>query len=249
MILATAEGDLRFFSANGRRGPVLEGAKLGEAVIAWSQDSQRVVVAVIGQPAGLWNLDGTAGPKLAMPPNMGKFFGVAWSPDGKRLASASRDKTSKVFNAENGESLMTYSGHGDQVFDVGFSGDGKLVLTAGADKKIHAWNPDDGAKKGEIAGFGGEVLTLTTDADKIISGSAVKTVQQHRLEGFKQFKVYPGHTDAVFAVAYHPATGRIAAGSFSGQVRIWNAEDGAPVCEFIAAPGYAAPAEPAAAAK
>lgn len=164
--------------------------------------------------------------------------GVAWNPDGTRLASASRDKTSKVFNAENGESLMTYSGHGDQLFDVGFSGDGKLLLTAGADKKIHAWNPDDGKKAGEI-GFGGEVLALVTDADKIISGSADKTVQQHRLEGFKQFKSYPGHTDAVFCVAYHPGTGRIAAGSFSGEVRIWNAEDGAQICEFIAAPGYA----------
>jgi hypothetical protein len=173
---------------------------------------------------------------------------VAWNADGTRLASASRDKTSKVFNAANGESLMTYSGHGEQVFDVGFSGDGKLLLTAGADKKIHAWNPEDGAKKGEIAGFGGEVLSLVTHEDKIVSGSADKSVQQHRLEGFKQFKVYSGHTDAVFCVAYHPATGRIAAGSFAGDVRVWNAEDGAPVCDFIAAPGYA-PSAPAAAAK
>jgi dipeptidyl aminopeptidase/acylaminoacyl peptidase len=171
--------------------------------------------------------------------------GLAWNAEGTRLASASRDKTSKVFNAENGESLMTYSGHGDQLFDVAFSGDGKLVLTAGADKKIHAWNPEDGAKKGEI-GFGGEVQALASDADKILSGSADKTVQQHRLEGFKQFKDYPGHTDAVFSVAYHAGTGRLAAGSFSGEVRVWNAEDAAPLGEFIAAPGYA-PSDPMAA--
>jgi dipeptidyl aminopeptidase/acylaminoacyl peptidase len=172
---------------------------------------------------------------------------LAWSPDGAKLASASRDKTSKLFNAANGESLATYSGHGDQVFGVGFSGDGKLVLTAGADKKIHAWSPDDGAKKGEIAGFAGEVLALSTNADKIVSGSADKSVQQHRLEGFKQFKTYPGHGDAVYAVAFHPASGRIAAGSFSGEIRVWNAEDGAQVSQFIAAPGYAPPASPVAA--
>ena len=40
---------------------------------------------------------------------------------------------------------------------------------------------------------------------------------------------------------------RVAAGSFSGEVRIWNAEDGAPVASFIAAPGYVVP--PATAAK
>ncbi len=164
--------------------------------------------------------------------------GLAWSPDGARLASASRDKTSKLFNAANGESLMTYSGQGDQVFGVGFSPDGKLVYSAGGDKKIHAWNPDDGAKKGEIAGFGREVLGLVVIGDKIFSCSADKTVRQHRVEGLKPFKTYEGLTDAAFCVAFHPASGRVAAGSFAGEVRVWNAEDGALVTSFVAAPGY-----------
>ena len=170
---------------------------------------------------------------------------LTWSPDGTRLASASRDKTSKLFNAANGESLMTYSGQGDQVFGVAFNGDGKLIYTAGADKKIHIWNPDDGQKKGEVAGFGREVLGLVTSADKIFSCSADKTVQQHR-DGLKHFKTYAGHTDSVFSIAYHPGTQRVATGSFSGEVRIWNAEDGAAVSTFIAAPGYVPPAPVAA---
>ncbi len=174
--------------------------------------------------------------------------GLAWNPDGSRIASASRDKTSKLFNAANGESLMTYSGQGEQLFGVGFSGDGKLIFTAGADKKIHAWNPDDGAKKGEIAGFGREVFGLAMYQDKIFSACGDKTVQQHRVEGFKHFKTYAGHTDAVYSVAYHPDTGRVAAGSFSGDVRIWNADDGAAVATFTAAPGYT-PATPPVAAK
>src|SRR5262249_50760606 len=138
--------------------------------------------------------------------------GLAWNPDGTRLASASRDKTSKLFNAANGESLMTYSGQGDQVFGVAFSADGKLIFTAGADKKIHAWSPDDGAKKGEIAGFGREVLSVVTYQGKIFSCSADKIAYQHLAEGYKPFKTYSGHTDAVYCVAYHPSTGRLAAG-------------------------------------
>lgn len=163
---------------------------------------------------------------------------LAWSPDGAKLASASRDKTSKLFNAANGESLVTYSGHGEQLFGVGFAGDGKLVFSAGADKKVHAWNPEDAAKKGEWGGYGREVLALVTAADKIITGSADRSVRQHRVEGFKEFKKYDGMTDAVFAIAFHPSTGRVAAGSFAGEVRIWNAEDGTPIVSFIAAPGY-----------
>jgi WD40 repeat protein len=174
--------------------------------------------------------------------------GLCWNPDGTRLASGSRDKTSKLFNAANGESLMTYSGQGEQIFSVGFSGDGKLIFTAGADKKIHAWGPEDGAKKGEIAGFAREVLGLVTYQDKIFSCSADKSVQQHRVEGFKQVRAYAGHTDSVFSVAYHPGSGQVAAGSFSGEVRIWKAEDGALVSAFVAAPGYV-PAAAASAAK
>ncbi len=166
--------------------------------------------------------------------------GLSWSPDGAKLASASRDKTSKLFNAANGESLVTYSGHGDAVFDARFSGDGKLVFSAGADKKVHAWNPEDAAKKGELGGYAREVLSLAADADKIFSASADKSVRQHRAEGFKEFKKYDGPTDAVYVVAFHPATGRIAAGTFAGEVRVWNAEDGAAVTTFIAAPGYSA---------
>jgi WD40 repeat protein/mono/diheme cytochrome c family protein len=166
---------------------------------------------------------------------------LAWSADGKRLASASRDKTSKLFDATNGDSVVTYSGHGDAVFGVGFSSDGKLVFSAGADKAIHAWNPDDGAKKAQAGGFNREVLTLLTHEDKIFTGSADKSVQQHRGAELKHFKTYDGSSDAVFAVDYHPGTGRLAAGNFSGQVRVWNAEDGAEVSNFIAAPGYNPP--------
>ncbi len=168
--------------------------------------------------------------------------GLAWSPDGSKLVSASRDKTSKLFDAANGESLMTYSGHGDQVFDVAFSGDGKLIFSAGADKKIHAWNPDDGKKAGEVGGFGKEVLGVVAEGDKIFACSADTTVRQHRVEGFKHFKSYEGLSDAAYTLAFHPGTGRVASGSFAGEVQVWNAEDGSAVTSFIAAPGYTSPA-------
>ena len=204
-------------------------------------------VAVAGADRSIRVFDAASGSEeILIEDHADWVVGLAWNADGTRLASASRDKTSKLFNAENGESLMTYSGHGDAVFDAGFSPDGNLVLTAGADKSIHAWNPADGAKKGQIGGFGSQVLTLVTSGDKILSGSADKSVRQHRLEGFKEFKQYPGASDAVYCVAYHPVTGRLAASTFAGEVRVWNAEDGAEVSTFIAAPGYTPPSPVAA---
>ena len=47
-----------------------------------------------------------------------------WSPDGKKIATASRDKTSKIFDSTTGESQATFNGHGQPVFGVGFLPDG-----------------------------------------------------------------------------------------------------------------------------
>ena len=174
--------------------------------------------------------------------------GLAWSPDGKRLASASRDKTSKVFNAENGESVTTYSGHGDQVFGVAFAADGKHVFTSGMDKRIHAWTPDNGQKSANAPPFDREVLGLAVFADKIFGCSADGTARQFRGDGLTHFRTYTGNNDSVFAIAYHDGGKRVATGSFSGDVKIWKAEDGAVVTSFIAAPGFVPPHPPAAAA-
>jgi mono/diheme cytochrome c family protein len=177
---------------------------------------------------------------------------LAYNHDGTRLASAARDKTSKLFNAETGESLTTFSGHGEAVLGVGFNADGKRIFVCGAAKKAQVWNPDDGAKTAEAGGFARDVTALITSADKTFVAAADGTVRQFRGDGLQAFKTYSNLPDAAFCVAYNAATQRVAGGSLSGEVRIWNAEDGAQIASFIAAPGYvppAAPAPPAAAAK
>ncbi len=90
---------------------------------------------------------------------------IAWSPDGKKLASASRDKTSKLFDATNGDSLLTFPTHNEVVYGVSFSPDGNQVLTSGRDNRVRAWNPANAQQIREIGGFGGEVYRVTVSAD------------------------------------------------------------------------------------
>jgi hypothetical protein len=168
---------------------------------------------------------------------------VAWNHDGTRLASASRDKTSKLFDAASGESLVTFPGHSEQVFGVAFNADSSQVLTSGRDKKVQVWKPADAAKIAEIAGFGQEVYTVVVSAGQIFCCSADKTARQFEAAERKAVRVYQGHADWVYALAYNDATKRLATGSFDGEVRVWNTADGALVAAFKAAPGYAAPGQ------
>ena len=65
--------------------------------------------------------------------------GVAFSPDGKRIASASEDKTVKLWSLE-GRLLQTFTGHSEGVIGVAFSPDGKRIASASWDKTVKLWN-------------------------------------------------------------------------------------------------------------
>jgi WD40 repeat protein len=65
---------------------------------------------------------------------------VAYSPDGKTLASASRDKTIKLWGSKTGKLQATLEGHYDTVASLAFSPDGKTLATGGADKTILLWD-------------------------------------------------------------------------------------------------------------
>src|SRR2546423_13211517 len=64
---------------------------------------------------------------------------LAWSPDGKYLASAGNDKTVQIWNLSSGGSLYTYTGHTDWVISAMWSPDGKRLASASQDRSVQVW--------------------------------------------------------------------------------------------------------------
>ena len=64
---------------------------------------------------------------------------VVWSPDGKRIASASYDKTVQVWDAASGAVLHTYDGHGTRVLDVAWSPDGTCIASRADNGVVVVW--------------------------------------------------------------------------------------------------------------
>ena len=171
---------------------------------------------------------------------------VAFSPDSKLVASVSLDRSAKVFDAMSGKLVTTYRDHQAALYSVAFSTDGKQVITGGRDKAVHQWNVADAKKQREIGGQG-DVLKLLPSGDQLYLGGAGKKLAQARAADLKPGRTFEGLGDWIYSVAVHPATQRIAAGSYDGNVAIWNLSDGKLVRNFVASPGYKPSATAAAA--
>ena len=166
---------------------------------------------------------------------------VAWSDDGTRLASSSRDKSAKVYDGATGELLSSYLGHGAAVRGVSILADNKQVVSVGADNKLHRWDVE-GAKKVAEVGVGGEGYKLIRNGTNLFVPCSDKRLLRIDLSNNTVAQEYEGHSDWVLTACYQPTTTGddnrryIASGSFDGEVRIWNIADAAIVRQWIAKP-------------
>ena len=69
-------------------------------------------------------------------------YGVAWSPDGKRLATGSQDSTAKVWDAATGKEVLNLRGHSGYVLSVAWTPDGKRMASTGHDGIVRVYAID-----------------------------------------------------------------------------------------------------------
>ncbi len=124
--------------------------------LAYSPDGKRIAT-VHGdeRTAQLWDPRSTQ-PLLVLRGHTDWVWRVAFSPDGQRIVTGSKDRTARVWDVATGRELLTLLGHTAEVFGVAFSPDGKRLVT-GANKWPH---PNPGEAKVWDAANGHEVLVL-----------------------------------------------------------------------------------------
>lgn len=160
---------------------------------------------------------------------------VAWSDDGSRLVSASRDKSAKVFDAESGELLVSYQGHQAAVRGVGLSPDGQHAFSAGSDNFLHRWLISNGKSVGKVP-LGGEGGRIVRGDGFVLVPSADERLLQIDLAKTSLTRQFEGFGDWALSAAWHANSGRVAGGSFDGELRIWNASSGELVKAWTAKP-------------
>ncbi|NEO53380.1 MAG: hypothetical protein F6K54_09970 [Okeania sp. SIO3B5] len=150
-----------------------------------------------------------------------RVYGVAFSPDGKTIASASDDKTVKLWNYR-GQLLQTLVGHEERVYSVAFSPDGETIASASRDKTVKLWNRQ-GQLLQTLVGHQETVynVAFSPDGETIVSASRDKTVKLWNYRG-QLLQTLSEHQDEVNSVAFNPDGKTIASASDDKTVKLWN---------------------------
>jgi WD40 repeat protein len=110
------------------------------------------------------------------------IYGLAFSPDGKQLASASHDSTLRIWNVETGQSIHTLKGHTNIVHGVAWSPDGKKIVSGSMDGTARIWSAEKGTTEVTLTGHQGDVLPVAWSPD----GRSVATgCKDHQLRLFE----------------------------------------------------------------
>jgi WD40 repeat protein len=149
---------------------------------------------------------------------------LAYSKDGKTLASGSWDTTIRFWDPANGVEKRVISAARTKVVTIALSADGKTLASAGWDNVIRLWDATSGVESQVLGGHARWVLSVafSPNGKLLASGSQDRTVRLWDIEGGKNVTIWTGHTGEVRAVAFSKNGKILASASEDGTVRLWD---------------------------
>jgi WD40 repeat protein/serine/threonine protein kinase len=237
---AYVAGDVRVWDAlTGQQLLLLKGPAALIHCVAFSPDGKRLATGgdtldatkqhIVAGEVKVWDAQ-TGRELLTLKRSKRSANSVAFSPDGKRLASAGGGLAGsefKVLDAQTGEELLTCEGNLDLIRSMAFSPDGKRLASAGGWQypTVRIWDAQTGKElltcKGHTDAIGS--VAFSPDGKRLASADSGGGVKVWDAQTGQELLTLRGHAKEAHGVAFSPDGHRLASGSGDGTVTIWDA--------------------------
>lgn len=165
---ASTDRTIKIWSIEGDLRTILQGHTNEVTTIAYSSTG-RLASGSADNTVRLWDLDRKTSTILGK--HNGIVSALAFSPDGKTLASASRDSTIQLWSVEDAKLRRTLTGHSSSVNTLSFNQTGSVLASGSDDTSIRLWNPETGDSITALVGTQDRVVSVVFQADELLSTS------------------------------------------------------------------------------
>jgi WD40 repeat protein/tRNA A-37 threonylcarbamoyl transferase component Bud32 len=219
--------------------------------VAYSRDGKRLAATGPGSTVKVWDADSGREQLILKgdtPPQ--QVCSLAFSPDGKRLASGSvivedpgKPGELKVWDLDKGQPVLDLSGHTSAVLSLAFSPDGKRLASGGPDQVVRVWDLATGqAERSLPAGDKGvKALDFSPDGRRLAAASYDAHLRFWDVASGKLSLDVNTHV-GLFSMAFSPedpsGARRVAVGGTNGSVTVWDAVSGKLVRSFAGLVGH-----------
>jgi WD40 repeat protein len=154
-------------------------------------------------------------------------LGLAFSPQGRILASCGADKTIRLLDIASGQVLRTLEGHTHHVLSIAWQDDGRSLASASADRTVKVWDTETGEQRQTIAGFGKEItaVAFVGATNQLAAACADGQVRLHDAGNGKAVRTFNASGDFLFSLALTQDGQSLLAAGQSGILRTWKVDD------------------------
>ncbi|HEY9619187.1 MAG TPA: NB-ARC domain-containing protein, partial [Crinalium sp.] len=233
--------------SNGNCLSVLEGHTSGVRCVRYSPDGQLLASGCRDGSIRLWSgyLSRDRPSKPSIINSSAKLlhghadfvWDIAFSPDGRLLASGGRDGTLRLWNVQDGQSIDVLEGHKHDIYGLAISADSQLLVSTGEDQTVRLWHLQSGRNLKTLRGYTGGIhsLSLSSDDQMLASSGQNEMIQLWRLQldgnllSYYPYKTFSSPTRQISSlsnVSFSPDNQTLAINRHDESIGLWNIQTG-----------------------